>query len=90
MSTELTQLGATIQETDDGFIIDGPQPLTGATVHGHDDHRIAMSLTVAGLVAADEIIVRDAKCAGDSFPGFSDTITTLGGHLAVYPEDKTQ
>jgi 3-phosphoshikimate 1-carboxyvinyltransferase len=81
MTAELTRLGAKITETEDGFVIDGPQALTGATVDGHDDHRIAMSLTVAGLVASGETVVTDAKCAGDSFPGFSDVIVTMGGTL---------
>lgn len=85
MTAELTRLGAQITETEDGFVIDGPQALTGATVDGHDDHRIAMSLTVAGLVAAGETVVTDAKCAGDSFPGFSEVITMLGGALRSEP-----
>jgi 3-phosphoshikimate 1-carboxyvinyltransferase len=86
MVTELTQMGAVIEETDDGFIIDGPQTLVGAIVDGHDDHRIAMSLTVAGLVAAEGAIVTDAACAGDSFPGFSETILSLGGYLVEEDE----
>jgi 3-phosphoshikimate 1-carboxyvinyltransferase len=83
MTRELTKMGAEITETEDGFIIDGPQPLTGATVDGHDDHRIAMSLTVAGLVADGETIVEDAKCAGDSFPGFAALLVSLGANLTA-------
>lgn len=86
MTQELTKLGAVIEETEDGFIIDGPQILTGNTVDGHDDHRIAMSMTVAGLVADEGTIVTDAKCAGDSFPGFSKTLVNLGGMLVDEPE----
>jgi 3-phosphoshikimate 1-carboxyvinyltransferase len=81
MTTELRKFGAEIAETDDGFVIDGPQSLTGARVDGHDDHRIAMSLTVAGLLADEQTIVDDAKCAGDSFPGFAETLAKLGGLL---------
>lgn len=81
MTAELRKLGAEITETDDGFIIDGPQQLNGAQVDGHDDHRVAMSLTVAGLLASEQTIVDDAKCAGDSFPGFAETIAQLGGQL---------
>ena len=51
MTAELTKLGAKITETADGFVIKGAQTLTGATVDGHDDHRLSMSLVVAGLVA---------------------------------------
>ncbi|MFN8562753.1 MAG: 3-phosphoshikimate 1-carboxyvinyltransferase [Anaerolineae bacterium] len=62
------QIGAKIAETEDGFVIDGVQALTGATVDGHDDHRLSMSLVVAGLGARGETTVLDARCASDSFP----------------------
>jgi 3-phosphoshikimate 1-carboxyvinyltransferase len=81
MTTELRKLGAEITETEDGFMIDGPQQLHGARVDGHDDHRIAMSLTIAGLAAEGQTIVDDAKCAGDSFPGFAEAVAGLGGRL---------
>jgi 3-phosphoshikimate 1-carboxyvinyltransferase len=81
MTEELSKLGAVIRETTDGFQIVGPQEMTGAIVDGHDDHRIAMSLTIAGLLAAGETIVTDAKCAGDSFPGFAQTLAKLGASL---------
>lgn len=78
MTEELTKLGALIRETDDGFRIRGPQDLTGAVVDGQDDHRVAMSLAVAGLIASGETVVTDAKCANDSFPGFAETLAKLG------------
>jgi 3-phosphoshikimate 1-carboxyvinyltransferase len=81
MSAELRNLGAQIAETEDGFRITGPQNLMGAVVDGHDDHRVAMSLSVAGLLADEQTIVTDSRCAGDSFPGFAETIARLGGRL---------
>jgi 3-phosphoshikimate 1-carboxyvinyltransferase len=81
MSAELRKLGAAITETDDGFRISGRQELVGATVDGHDDHRVAMSLAVAGLVTAEGVMVTDATCTGDSFPGFAETLARLGGRL---------
>ncbi len=50
--------GATIVETEDGFYLSGVQKLTGAQVFGHDDHRISMSLVVAGLaeVVAEAVV----------------------------------
>lgn len=81
MAGELRKLGADITETEDGFRIKGPQKLTGAIVEGHDDHRIAMSMTVAGLVAEGQTVVNDSKCAGDSFPGFAETLLQLGAEL---------
>ncbi len=79
MTAELRKLGAVIEETADGFIIDGPQQLDGAAVEGHDDHRVAMSLAVAGLNASEQTVVHDAKCIGDSFPGFAALLAQLGG-----------
>lgn len=81
MADELRKLGADIIETPDGFIIDGPQKLRGAVVDGHDDHRVAMSMTVAGLIAEGETTVNDSACAGDSFPGFAETLAGIGGQL---------
>jgi 3-phosphoshikimate 1-carboxyvinyltransferase len=82
MTAELSKLGAQIAETDDGFQIQGPQKLRAAEVDGHDDHRIAMSMAVAGLIAEGETIVHDSKCAGDSFPGFASIMAGIGANLS--------
>lgn len=81
MATELRKMGVTIEEREDGFKIMGQHTLTGATVDGHDDHRIAMSLTIAGLMAEGETVVMDAACAGDSFPGFAETLIECGANI---------
>lgn len=78
MAGELRKLGAVIEERPDGFAVTGPQRLRGARVDGHDDHRVAMALAVAGLVADGETIIEDAGCVHDSFPGFVETLRTLG------------
>lgn len=83
MAGELRKLGAEIEERQDGFRILGPQNLIGAKVDGHDDHRIAMSLTVAGLIAAEGALVADAACAGDSFPGFAETLISCGARMIL-------
>lgn len=83
MTAELTRMGARIQEYDDGFSLDGLQTLHGAHVDGHDDHRLSMSLVVAGLTADGEIRVDDARCASDSFPGYAETLASLGAEVAV-------
>jgi 3-phosphoshikimate 1-carboxyvinyltransferase len=83
MAAELSKLGAHITETPDGFIIRGPQKLHAATVEGHDDHRGSMSLSVAGLIADGETTVLDARCASDSFPGFSETLAALGANISL-------
>jgi len=51
MIAELSKLGATLHETEDGVIIEGKEHLKGTVVEGHNDAAIAMSLCVAGLVA---------------------------------------
>ncbi len=83
MTAELTKLGAAITETEDGFVISGVQMLTGATVDGHDDHRLSMSLVVAGLAAGGTTTVLDAECAADSFPGYAETMASLGADVVV-------
>lgn len=82
MAGELRKMGAVVEEREDGFRVVGPQRLRGAEVQGHDDHRIAMSMTVAGLVAQEETIVYEIRCAGDSFPGFPQTMMQLGANVA--------
>jgi 3-phosphoshikimate 1-carboxyvinyltransferase len=80
---ELRKLGARIEPTDDGFIIDGPTPLHGAPVESQDDHRLAMAMTVAGLVAKGSTTVYGAEVTADSFPGFEITLQALGARLTV-------
>jgi 3-phosphoshikimate 1-carboxyvinyltransferase len=78
---ELRRLGAAIEGRPDGFLVRGPSPLTAAGVDSHGDHRLAMALVVAGLVASGETVVRDVACIGDSFPGFGDLLRGLGAKL---------
>ncbi len=81
MAAELRKLGAVIEEREDGFAISGPQRLTGADVEAHDDHRIAMSLAVAGMLAAGTTRIHGAACVADSFPGFAATLRELGANI---------
>ena len=77
--TELRALGAHIDPLPDGFIIEGPTSLRGAVVDSHGDHRLAMALAVAGLLADGETVVGNAECIRDSFPGFETTLARLKG-----------
>ncbi|MBI4318883.1 MAG: 3-phosphoshikimate 1-carboxyvinyltransferase [Chloroflexi bacterium] len=74
---ELSRLGARISETDDGFVVEGPTPLRGAYCHSYGDHRIAMSLAVAGLVASGDVTIDDPSCADVSFPGFFEALGNI-------------
>ena len=80
---ELRKMGAKIEPTGDGFIIDGPTPLIGAPVEGHGDHRLAMAMTIAGLAAQKQTVVYGSDVTADSFPGFEVTLQALGARLQV-------
>jgi 3-phosphoshikimate 1-carboxyvinyltransferase len=79
--TELRALGAPIEERDDGFVVAGPTRLRGAQVQSHGDHRLAMALVVAGLIAEGETVVEGADVIADSFPGFVDLMRRLGAEI---------
>ena len=74
----LQRMGASITELPDGFAVDGPTRLHGATVDGHGDHRIVMALAVAGMVADGETRVSDGERTADSYPGFVTAMKELG------------
>ncbi|MFA5974658.1 MAG: 3-phosphoshikimate 1-carboxyvinyltransferase [Elusimicrobiota bacterium] len=77
---ELSKMGAQITEKPDGLVIDGPTPLTGAVVKSHGDHRLAMSLAVAGLVAGGTTTIEDVACVATSFPSFWSLLEQLRGN----------
>ena len=68
--SELSRLGAKIEPLPDGMVIYGGKPLAGTEVDSHFDHRLAMSLAVAGLVAKGETTVKHAQVAQVSYPTF--------------------
>jgi len=76
---ELHRLGSRTEEGADGFAISGPTSLQGTSVDSHQDHRLAMMLAIAGLVAHGETRVSGAACIADSFPGFWATMNSLKG-----------
>ena len=71
---ELSKMGARIDELPDGMVIHGVGRLKGAVVDSHGDHRLAMSLAVAGLVATGVTIIKGAEAASISYPGFWDDL----------------
>jgi 3-phosphoshikimate 1-carboxyvinyltransferase len=79
--TELRKMGADIEERPDGMVVHGPSPLKGATVECHHDHRLAMSLAIAGLVARGTTVVKGAQAIDDSFPGFVEVMQSLGADI---------
>lgn len=80
ITAELKKMGAHIRETDDGLIIQ-KSILKGAAVGSHKDHRMAMSLAVAGLGAEGETVVTDTDCVSKTFDGFHDIFAAIGAHI---------
>ncbi|MBE7712275.1 MAG: 3-phosphoshikimate 1-carboxyvinyltransferase [Cyanobacteria bacterium SIG26] len=76
--TELKKLGANIDETPDGMIINGKTQLTGeCEVETYHDHRLAMSLYVAGLITQKPIIINGFEWVDISFPNFEQLFNEL-------------
>jgi len=75
--SELKKLGADIEATPDGMIINGPTPLVGATVNSYKDHRIGMMLAIASLVCEGELNLENADDIAVSYPNFFNDLEVL-------------
>jgi 3-phosphoshikimate 1-carboxyvinyltransferase len=82
LAEELNKMGAAIEALPDGFIVRGPKKLIGATVDARGDHRLAMSLAIAGLVAQGETTIMGWDVLRDSFPSFPAVLRQLGADIA--------
>lgn len=70
IAQELSKFGADIREINDGLIIKGPTKLSGGTCSSHNDHRIAMMLAIAGLIAEGKTRIENTDAINKSFPSF--------------------
>jgi 3-phosphoshikimate 1-carboxyvinyltransferase len=86
LAAELAKMGVRVEERADGLAVHGGARLQGGALDSHGDHRIAMALAVAGLVAAGQTVVEDTACIATSFPEFVDTLNTLAGEDAIRVE----
>jgi len=77
MAEGLTAMGADITAMDDGWTIRGPSRLEGTRVQSHGDHRVAMALAVAGLLAGGATEIEGAECVAISYPDFFDQLESL-------------
>lgn len=78
MVCELKKIGANIEEASDGFIINGRTDLSGAAeIECYHDHRIAMSMYVAGLICKNPIKINEFQWVDISFPEFEDLMHEL-------------
>ncbi|GLC87059.1 3-phosphoshikimate 1-carboxyvinyltransferase [Lysinibacillus piscis] len=74
---ELKKLGANIEATEDGMVIEGPTPLHGAALRTYGDHRIGMMGAIASLITADAVTLDDAECVAVSYPSFFEHIEAV-------------
>jgi 3-phosphoshikimate 1-carboxyvinyltransferase len=77
MEAGLSAMGADIRVTEDGWVINGPRQLDGARVDSAGDHRVAMALAVAGLIANGKTEIEGAECVHISYPDFFDHLERL-------------
>ena len=77
--SELTRMGASIEAREDGMVIHGTGRLSGAEVESHRDHRLAMSLAIAGLAASGDTTIHGAEDASVSYPNFWEHLESLTG-----------
>jgi 3-phosphoshikimate 1-carboxyvinyltransferase len=75
--TELSKMGANIRETEDGIVIEGGKPLRGTIIESYNDQALAMSMSIAGLVAEGETMIRKAQVVDIAFPEFFPLLNSL-------------
>jgi 3-phosphoshikimate 1-carboxyvinyltransferase len=76
LATELRRLGATVDERPDGLVIIPPAAITPARIATYDDHRMAMSFALVGVVAPG-VSILDPGCVAKTYPGFWDDLERL-------------
>ena len=69
-----------VEERTDGLVVESTSKLTGAQVDGHGDHRIAMTMGIAGALASGQTVVTGAEAASISYPRFWDELGVVTGN----------
>lgn len=82
MATGLRSLGIQVDETPDGAVVHGGS-FVGGELDSFGDHRIAMSLAIAGASANGHVRVRDVDTVATSFPGFAELMAEIGLQISV-------
>ncbi len=82
LAAEMSRIGVVIHARPDGFAVEGGRPISGGTASAQGDHRLAMSLAVAGCGAAGPVMVEGAEMVDESFPGFGATLAALGARVS--------
>ncbi|MPN56393.1 3-phosphoshikimate 1-carboxyvinyltransferase [bioreactor metagenome] len=81
MSSELRKMGVVIEELSDGMVVTGGKLKGSTDLESFKDHRIAMALSIAGLAAEGETVVRDSECAAVTYPSFVDDFKKMGANF---------
>ncbi len=82
VATELTKMGAKVQELPDGLIIEQSE-LKGTELHGYDDHRMVMALAIAALGAEWETVIDTAESIKITYPTFVNDMVALGANMRL-------
>jgi len=79
IASQFKKLGAQVEALEDGFLINGENgfSLTGTILDSFKDHRIAMTLSIASLIAKGETVIKDSDCVDISFPNFYEILKSI-------------
>ncbi|NLR81713.1 3-phosphoshikimate 1-carboxyvinyltransferase [Chitinophaga eiseniae] len=83
LQEEFGKMGIQIDLQGDIMLVHGGTGIKGATVHSHNDHRIAMACAVAALTADGPVVIENAEAINKSYPEFYDHLALLGGEVAI-------
>lgn len=83
LQAEFGKMGIKIDLQGDIMLVHGGTGIKGASVHSHNDHRIAMACAVAALTADGPVVIDNAEAINKSYPEFYDHLALLGGKVAV-------
>lgn len=91
MEQELRKFGANIESSSDTVVIRGTECKQPLLLDGHNDHRVVMSLAMAGLCAKVPVAIQGAQAVAKSWPEFFDVLSSIGATVEVQCDaDETQ
>ncbi|MDY6965341.1 MAG: 3-phosphoshikimate 1-carboxyvinyltransferase [Halobacteriota archaeon] len=82
MTEELSRMGADIEEMEDGLIV-RESKLSGAKVCGHNDHRVVMALSLAGMIAEGETEIDTAESIDVTYPGYVEAMKNVKANMGL-------
>ncbi len=82
MADELNKIGCIVKENPDGMEIDGVKDINPIEFDSHNDHRVAMALSMICLVSKKEFKILNAECVSKSYPNYWNVFESLGGIIS--------